>query len=179
MAVFEQVVILFSFVTLGYIISKTGKVNAAHSKVLSSVLVNVLLPCSVLKSFSQSFTVEYLTKNYMLITVSLCVLLALGVAAVFGGKLFGKNHYVQKVYEYSLVVPNMGYMGYPLAEAMYGPGGLLNLMIFGLPISLYFYIYGYPILTKTKFKVKELLNPVMVTMALGIILGLSGIRLPD
>lgn len=179
MAVFEQVVILFSFVTLGYILSKTGKVNADHSKILSSVLVNVILPCSVLKSFSQSFTMKYLPENYLLIAVSLCVLLVLGVAAVFGGKLFSKNQYVQKVYEYSLVVPNMGYMGYPLAEAMYGPAGLLNLMIFGLPVSLYIYIYGYPILTKTKFKLKELVNPVMVTMALGIILGLSGFQMPE
>lgn len=179
MAVFQQVIILFSFVTLGYILSKSGKVNAQHGKILSSVLVNVILPCSVLKSFSENFTVDYLAENYLLVTLSLAVLLVLGVTAFFGGKLFSKNRYIQKVYEYSLVVPNMGYMGYPLAEAMYGVAGLMDLMMFGIPVSLYIYLYGYPILTKTKISLRELLNPVIITMVLGMFLGLSGFRMPE
>ncbi len=179
MAVFEQVLILFSFVTLGYILSKSGKANAGHSKILSSVLVNVLLPCSVLKSFSESFTVEYLSENYLMVTVSLVTLIVLGVVAVFGGKLFSRNHYVQKVYEYSLVVPNMGYMGYPLAEAMFGAAGLMDFMMFGIPFNLYIYIYAYPLLTKTKISLKELLNPVIITMSVGIVLGLTGFQMPD
>lgn len=179
MAIFQQVLILFSFVTFGYILSKTGKANAGHSKILSSVLVNVVLPCSVLKSFWQNFTVEYLTENYLMLTISLAVLLCLGLTAFFGGKLFSKNKYVQKVYEYSLVIPNMGYMGYPLAESMYGASGLMDLMLFGIPVSLYIYIYGYPILTKTKTNLKELLNPTIISMTLGIALGLSGLQMPD
>lgn len=179
MAVFEQVLILFSFVAIGYILSKTGKANAAHSKILSSVLVNVILPCSILKSFSESFTTEYLTENYVMVTFSLLVLIALGVMAFFGAKLFSKNKYAQKIYEYSLVIPNMSYMGYPLAEAMYGAAGLMDLMMFSIPVNLYIYVYGYPVLTKTKIGLKELLNPVIVTMILGMVLGLSGFRMPE
>ncbi len=179
MAVFEQVLILFSFVTLGYILSKTGKVNPQHSKVLSSVLVNVILPFNVLKAFWGSFTIRYLAENYVMVTLSLAVLLVLGLAAFLGGKLFSKHQYLQKVYEYSLVVPNMGYMGYPLAEAMFGAVGLMDLMMFGIPVSLYIYVYGYPILTKTKLSLKALLNPVIITMAAGMVLGLSGLQMPE
>ena len=178
MAVFEQVVILFAFVALGYFLSKSGKVNAQHSKVLSSVLVNVILPFNVLKAFWGNFTMEYLSENYVMVTVSLAVLLVIAVVAFFAGKLFGKNKYVQKVYEYSVVVPNMGYMGYPLAEAMYGAAGLMDLMMFGIPVSLYIYIYGYPILTKTKFNLKELFNPTIVSMIIAMGLGLSGLQMP-
>ena len=178
MAVFEQVLILFSFVTLGYLLSKTGKVNPRHSKILSSVLVNVILPCNVLKAFWGNFTTEYLSENYVMVTLSLAVLLVLAAAAFFAGKLFGRDKYIQKVYEYSIVVPNMGYMGYPLAEAMYGAAGLMDLMMFGIPVSLYIYIYGYPILTKTKINLKELLNPVIITMVAAMGLGLSGLQMP-
>lgn len=178
MAVFEQVLILFSFVTLGYLLSKTGKVNPLHSKILSSVLVNVILPCNVLKAFWGNFTTEYLSENYVMVTLSLAVLLVLAAAAFFAGKLFGRDKYIQKVYEYSIVVPNMGYMGYPLAEAMYGAAGLMDLMMFGIPVSLYIYIYGYPILTKTKINLKELLNPVIITMVAAMGLGLSGLQMP-
>ena len=178
MAVFEQVLILFSFVTLGYLLSKTGKVNPRHSKILSSVLVNVILPCNVLKAFWGNFTTEYLSENYVMVTLSLAVLLVLAAAAFFAGKLFGRDKYIQKVYEYSIVVPNMGYMGYPLAEAMYGAAGLMDLMMFGIPVSLYIYIYGYPILTKTKINLKDLLNPVIITMVVAMGLGLSGLQMP-
>ncbi|MBQ2784892.1 MAG: AEC family transporter [Oscillospiraceae bacterium] len=179
MAVFEQVLILFSFVTLGYILSKSGKVNPQHGKVLSAVLVNVLLPFNILKAFWENFTVEYLTEKYVMVTLSLTVLLLLSLAAFLGGKLFSKHPYLQKVYEYSLVIPNMGYMGYPLAEAMFGMTGLMDLMMFGIPVNLYIYIYGYPILTKTKLSLKALLNPVIITMAVAMILGLSGLQMPE
>lgn len=179
MAVFQQVIILFSFVTLGYILSKSGKVNPQHGKVLSAVLVNVILPFNVLKTFWGNFTIEYLAENYLMVTISLVVLLALALAAFFGGKLFIKHPYLQKVYEYSLVVPNMGYMGYPLAESMYGITGLMDLMMFGIPVSLYIYIYGYPILTKAKLSLKALLNPVIISMVTGMVLGLSGLKMPD
>lgn len=179
MTVFEQVLILFSFVTLGYILSKTGKLDVKNSKILSAVLVNVVLPCNILKSFSERFTVDYLTQNYLMVTISLVLLLVLAVAAFLGGKLFSKNKYVQKVYEYSLVVPNMGYMGYPLSQAMYGAAGLMDVMMFGIPILVYIYIYGYAILTKTGLKLKALLNPSIITMVLGMILGLSGFQMPE
>ncbi len=179
MTVFEQVLILFSFVTLGYILSKTGKLDVKNSKILSAVLVNVVLPCNILKSFSERFTVDYLTQNYLMVTISLVLLLVLAVAAFLGGKLFSKNKYVRKVYEYSLVVPNMGYMGYPLSQAMYGAAGLMDVMMFGIPILLYIYIYGYAILTKTGLKLKALLNPSIITMVLGMILGLSGFQMPE
>jgi len=179
MTVFEQVLILFSFVTLGYILSKIGKLDVKNSKILSAVLVNVVLPCNILKSFSERFTVDYLTQNYLMVTISLVLLLVLAVAAFLGGKLFSKNKYVRKVYEYSLVVPNMGYMGYPLSQAMYGAAGLMDVMMFGIPILLYIYIYGYAILTKTGLKLKALLNPSIITMVLGMILGLSGFQMPE
>ena len=178
MEVFGQVLILFSFVTLGYILSKTGKVKTEHSKILSSILVNVCLPFSVFKSFAERFTVEYLRENYLMVTVSVAVLLILSVVAFFGSRLFSKNKYIQRIYEYSLVVPNLAYMGYPLAEAMYGAAGLMDLMMFCIPIYFYIYIYGYSYLTKSKLSLKGLLKPNIMAMIVGMILGLSGIQMP-
>ena len=178
MEVFGQVLSLFSFVTLGYILSKTGKVKTEHSKILSSILVNVCLPFSVFKSFAERFTVEYLRENYLMVTVSVAVLLILSVVAFFGSRLFSKNKYIQRIYEYSLVVPNLGYMGYPLAEAMYGAAGLMDLMMFCIPVYFYIYIYAFSYLTKSKMSLKGLLKPNIMAMVVGMILGLSGIQMP-
>ena len=85
---------------------------------------------------------------------------------------------MQRVYEYSMVIPNIGYMGYPLVLGLYGSTGLLNFMMFGIPANLYIYGYGYPFLTKTKAGWKALCNPSILAMAAGMIIGLSGIALP-
>ena len=85
---------------------------------------------------------------------------------------------MQRVYEYSMVIPNMGYMGYPLVLELYGSAGLLNFMMFGIPASLYIYGYSFPLLTKTKGGWKALCNPSILAMVAGMILGLSGIALP-
>jgi predicted permease len=70
-------------------------------------------------------------------------------------------------------------MGYPISEALLGETGLTNAMVFSLPLSAYIYSYGFCILSKKSFKPKTLANPVIITMALGMIFGLAAIPVPD
>lgn len=100
------------------------------------------------------------------------------VLSHFVSKLFSKEKYEKCIYEYSLIVPNYGYMGYALAEALFGEAGLTNMMVFALPVSLYIYTIGFCKLTKRGFSLKKLCNPVMITTVIGIIAGLFRITVP-
>ena len=66
-------------------------------------------------------------------------------------KWFCKEGFERSIYHYSLAIPNFGYMGYALAESLFGSEGLLNVMMFGLPMSLYVYSAAFCMLTKQKF----------------------------
>ena len=92
MLVFQQVLILLFFIAIGYFLSKCGTLNAGQSKILSSLLVNVFLPCSALKAFSGSFTVTYLKENYVLVTTSLAVFLCVRILSFLASKLFSKEN---------------------------------------------------------------------------------------
>ena len=175
--VFSQVLILVAFVGVGYLLAKLKAVNPDHAKLLSCLLVNVFLPCNIFNSFSSNFTVTYLTANLPMLGASAVVLLVLMVGAFFGAKLFTKHPYEQKIYEYSLLVPNFGYMGYALAEGLLGSVGQTDFMIFALPVSIYTYTLGFSMLTKRSLSLKSLVNPVMISTALGIAAGLCGFRL--
>ncbi len=177
--VFEQVFILIAFVAVGYVLAKTKIVNTQHAKLLSGVLVYVFLPCNLFNTFSNHFSLEYLTGNYPMLLASLAVLAVLMIGGFWGAKLFSKHPYEQKIYEYSLMVPNFGYMGYALSEGLLGAAGLMDFMIFALPVSVYTYTLGFARLTKRKMNLKGLLNPVMIATALGILAGLFQIRLPS
>lgn len=46
-AIFEQVITLFMFGAAGFVLSKAGKCDTNHSKILSTLLVFVFSPCHV------------------------------------------------------------------------------------------------------------------------------------
>ncbi len=176
---FSQVLILLIFIAVGFTLGKTKIVQDAHTKSISGLLVYALLTCNVFKTFSERFTPEYVVTNYRLLLISAVVICITFVAAHFTAKLFSKHKYEQSVYEYSLIVPNYGYMGYALAEAFFGQAGLMDYMVYTMPLSIFVYTIGVAKLTKQKVSLKGLCNPVIIAMALGIVVGLTGLQLPQ
>lgn len=83
------------------------------------------------------------------------------------------------MYWHVLIIPNISYFGYVLADSIYGPETLLNVMIFSLPILIFNYSIGYCTLTKTPLNIKTLLKPTIITILLGSIFGLLDIPIPD
>ncbi len=175
---FEQILLLLAFVMIGLILGRSGIADPKQGKVLSVVLVYVFLPCNVIQTFSQRFTPDYLGANWKLLVLTTTITVVIAVGAHFAVRLLTKDAYERSVYEYSLNVPNMGYLGIPLAQSFFGQTGLMTFMIMIIPLQVYLYTVGYAMLTKQKLNLKKLLNPVMISIALGMILGLCNVKLP-
>ncbi len=178
-AVFEQVFILFAFALAGFTLAKLKLVNAEHSKILSTLLVYFFLPCNVIKTFAGSFTIPYISTRLDIIITACVLLVAVILVAELSVHLLEKDKYRRAVYRYSLVIPNLGYMGWPLVGALYGEEMMLSSMVFCLPMQFYIYTYGYAALTKGGMRLKSLLNPTMISLLIGIVLGLTGFELPS
>ncbi len=176
--VFEQVMMLVIFVAIGYILGKRRLAKEEHTKILSQLLVFVVAPCSALKTFSNGFTPTYLKEHYDIFVCSVVVLIILAIVMNFVSKLFSKEKYQRCIYEYSLIIPNTGYIGYPLAEALLGEG-CINYMVFTLPLSIYIYTIAYAKLSKSGLNLKKLINPMIIATLLGMVIGLTGIELPS
>lgn len=176
--IFEQVLILFIFVSVGYALGKSRIAKVEHAQILSGILVNVFLPCSIFKTFSTRFTFAYLQSSYEILLASAGILIVLVSVAHVAAKLFSKETYERHIYRYSLAIPNYGYMSYALAEALLKDTGLTNMMTFALPVSLYVYTIGFASLTKRGLSLKKLCNPIMIATVSGIAAGLCGISTP-
>ena len=145
---------------------------------MSTLLVYVFLSSNIFKTFSSRFSPSYIAQNYRTLLASAVVLITLMVAAHFAAKLFTKSKYERCIYEYTMIVPNYGYMGYALSEALFGQAGLINFMTFAVPVSLFTYTFGFAKLTKSGTSFKKLCNPVIVATVLGIIVGLTELPIP-
>lgn len=180
--VLEQVVVLLVFCAIGYVLAKKNILNAQKGDLISSMLVYMFMPATCFSTCAANCTVAYITEKYPLILISTGLLLLLIVAAKLIAKYLGPACYLRDLYEYSIVIPNTAYIGYPLMLGLYGSEGLLDMLIFGLPLIVYCYTTGFNILSgrrKERFSWKKVVTPVTVAMALGCIVGLSGIRVPS
>ncbi len=187
-ALFEQTLILFIFILAGFGLARAGIIHGEHAKILSELLVYIILPCSCVETLSANFTIKYITEKYTLVLTSAVIIIVVGVVFHFVSKPFSKNKYEQIIYEYSLVMPNFGGVGFPMAQGILGAAGLLDAMVFAIPMYIYTYTYGYAALTKRTlnqkhfFSLKTLLmlaNPVTISMFIGMIMGLTGLTLPN
>lgn len=179
-SIFEQVFILFVFALVGFILSKAKLVRSDKVGLLSTLEFYVFMPCVSFNTFSERFTVEYLQEKYPLILISIGILVILELLARLIAPRMSKDSYQQLVYRYSLIIPNFGYFGIALMQGLFGGDGLMDMMIFTLPMSVYTNTIGYKILTNQpgKLPLSKLLTPSIIAMILGGVVGIAGLSVP-
>ena len=138
-----------------------------------------MLPCKLLRTFSNNFTLTYLSEKYVLLIASGALLAVLVTVALLASRLFTKQPYERRIYRYSLVITNYAYLGYTLIEGVFGEAMLTDFTFFAIPFIIYTYTFGYALLTGGKGLLKRLVNPSTVAIALGMVLGLTGVQLPE
>ena len=178
LTVLKQLFVLYTFLALGFFFGRWKKKQTEHTGLLSFLLVNLFLPAKVFGTFSKNFTVDYIRYNYVTILISLTLLTLLALMAFPVSRLLSKKPYERNVYRYSLAISNYAYMGYVLAEELFGAQGLTDLILFCIPFAIYTYTFGYAMLTGTGASLRRLVNPMTVAILCGIAVGLSGLSVP-
>lgn len=181
-AIFEQVLILITFCLAGYVLCKAKLLGPEHCKPLSVLLIYIFFPLMSFKTFSVQFTVSYLESKGLMMLVSVGLIPVVAIITRLISKVLRGDEYQQDVNMYSMSIPNIGYMGYPLAEAVYGVTGMMDCMMFGLPMSIYINTYCYNLLTagkKTKSIWSQIFTPAMVGILVGCTVGIIGWKVPD
>lgn len=176
---FEQMLVLFAFMVIGFILARSKAVPDTASAAISKMEVTTFLPAMVFQTFSQNLTRSMVAEKAVILVVSaISLVVVYGLARVLSG-LFSKEPATRAVYTYGLCIPNLGYIGYPLVQAVFGDAMLLDMMVFALPYVLFCYTVGMTILNPSyKLSWKALLTPTNGAILLGIVVGLCEIPLP-
>ena len=182
----EQIAFLMGIMAIGYILSKLNLVPKNSHNVLSKLENYVFMPALVLSTFINNFTVEKLSQAGKLIVISFIVLLVVIPFTIVVSKLTTKDKYIQKIYIYGLSFSNFAFMGNAIMENMF-PDIFLDYLIFTLPLWILIYLWGVPKLLigdenggkSIKDTLKTLVNPMFVAMLIGMVIGITGIKLPN
>ncbi len=179
LATLNPMLVMFLCILIGFILRKTGLAPENTGTVLSKVENYVFMPAQVMVTFMTYCTVESLSVNYR---YTLYSILCIAVSMLMGvplSNLFSRDGKNRGVYCYALVFANFGFLGNSLVPQMLGQEYLYPYLLFTLPINTWAYLWGMAQMVPAEGEKsnpwKRLLNPVIVGLFSGAILGLTGI----
>lgn len=179
MAAVNQILVLFIIMFIGIISKKKNIINENVEKSISTLLVKIGMPAMVISSSSIAYSSEILPNmfNILLITiVSYISIIAFGSLSSLVFK-FEKN--TANVYTSLIVFANVGFMGYPVARALYGEIGVFYTAIVNLVFTTMVWTYGILLYnSKGKLNFKSLINIGTISSLLGILLFLIQVHIP-
>lgn len=176
----QQVVILFILIAVGFLCGKVNFLNANAAKKLTDIVLYIVTPCVMIKSFQREFKPELLLN---LGVTALCA------AAIFAGTIIisflafrDKNQSRNKVLKFGTVFSNCGFMALPLEQAVLGDDGVFYGSVFIAVFNIVLWTYGLCLMSgsKRELSVKKLiLNPGILGVIAGLLLFLFSVSLPE
>lgn len=179
--VFTQVFILFILILVGYIATKKNLIDSSLTKKLSKLIMNIFLPCMIINSMQLEYSPTVLKKVLLLILISLFIYaISFLIAIIF--KAISKSKNDIGVYQFAILFSNVGFMGYPIVEAILGKDAIFYAAIFNIPFNLLIMTLGVFVICKENnnysFSFKSLINPVIISIFIGLSLFILNIKLP-
>lgn len=179
---------LFLLMALGYGAVRGGLFAAADIRVLGNFVLYLALPALIVRAFTQRSLGELFEPHYV-------AAVALGGLAVFalgwlGARALKLPRQAAALTAMGLCAPNTGYIGYPLAALVIGPGAAVamamnllveNLLIIPLALALAESAasQGQGWRTALRDTAQRLSrSPLILAIAAGVLLSLLGVRLP-
>ena len=173
---------LFIMIIIGMFLTKKGLIDNDGRSLLTDLCINLIIPCNILKSCLTPFRGNILlTFGHLFLAGAVLEIVFIGLNQI----LF--NRYPEerkKVLQYGTLVCNSGFLGYPIAEGVYGTTGTLYASVFLIPLRLIMWSVGtsYFIKQKQNNKIlikKVLSHPCLIAVYMGILIIIFEIRLQE
>lgn len=174
--ILKQIVIMFLYMLTGYAIYRTGKLTKEGSRGIAALLVNLVIPAVIVRSFCVERSAERIAA---LGGSALAAAAALALSLLIA-RLIYKNAPIDN---FAAAFSNAGFIGIPLVTAALGEGAVFYLVPYIVMLNLGQWTYGVAIMTGDFGKLKPkamLLNAFVIGTLIGLILFFTGLgtRLP-
>lgn len=183
MILLKQMSILFILMLIGFCCRKRGIFNDEANKRISSLVVNVANPALILSS---GINKESAIRGMEFVKTFALAWLVFGVVMLIAPlvpKLLRAKKEEHGIYKAMMVFSNIGFMGFPVIQAVYGSEALLYAALFLIPFNVLIYTYGIGILgkkgEKQKFEIRKVFNIGVIACILTLIIYLVGIPVPS
>ncbi len=181
--VVEQVAVLGIVMLFGFIICKTGYIEAKAKDSISKLIVNLILPCLIISSISkQEFKSELLEDILLVFVMTLFCIGTLFCLGVITAKILKIPNATKSVHKLLMTLGNVIFIGYPIITAMYGDEGFIYAIIYWMINDLFLWTVGVIMFSRDESgkssPLKKLANPNTISFAIATVMFILGIKLP-
>ncbi len=167
---------LFLLLVCGYVCRKLGVIDTTASKKLSQLIISVGQPMLIISALNNAeYSPENLEIALWATVIGFVLHTLLGLVAFLICRKF-KYSDIGKVFEFSLVFANVGFIGFPILDSLFG-GGLGSFMgaFYVISFHLFIWTWGIFILSRGREDIKLtpkkiLLNYGTVPVAIGVVI---------
>lgn len=175
--VINQLISLFLMMLMGFLVAKAGIVSPEFRKKLSTFTLNTAAPCIIISSVLESDSQPSSMISAVLMGVVFFALMLL-FAKLLTALMRSPKHQ-RGLDQLMLIFTNVGFMGIPVVQSVYGPTGVALLSMFILIFNIIFFSYGVLLISSSaKFNWGSLKNACIFAALAGLVFGITGIRLP-
>ena len=173
-----MLVILFA-IAAGYGANHLGYLGGETDQKLSKLILNITMPARIVAAVITGEELPEISVILSILEVGVVFYVLEFAFVLTVPKLLPGTAGQKGVYRYTLAFPNVGFIGYPVAVALYGDGALFYAAILALPFNLLSYSLGPLMLAGAgRFRWRQLLSPCIVASVLGLVLALTRLRPP-
>ena len=177
MSVISQVLILFVVVLIGTFCRKMKYFTPEVVRGVTQIVVNVSLPCLTISTMQRPFAAEEFS-NFLYVLALSFVLLAISVGA--GLLLYRKRPHARRAVLMNFCIfCNSSFMGYPVIMAI-NPDWMIYAISFNIAFDFFTWTIGNMLFgsKENRSVLSLLINPNLISAALGFSMFCAGISLP-
>lgn len=139
-SLFNMQGMMFCILALGWYLRKSGMIDKSGKALLSSLVMNVTLPASIVKSFQMEFSMNILKLTLEVIVISFLIQI---FSNLLSRVLYpGWSEESKKVLQYATIVSNAGILGNAIAEGIFGDLGIMYAAVYTIPTRIFMWSVG-------------------------------------
>lgn len=177
--ILNQIFVLTALMCMGIFLRKKHIITDEVSKGMTNILMSVALPCLIISSFNIKFTKDMARSSINMIIYS--VVIHIMLVAVSSLIFMRREDRQKSILKFSMIFSNCGFVGYPIAQALYGSIGVFYTSIFTIPQNILVWSYGVAMFSGEKGlkSVKDSFkSPPVVAILIGCVIFIFSISIP-
>ena len=183
--ILHQMLQLFIIMFLGYVLHKVKLIDHDFIKKLTKLRLNVTLPATIFSSVLQQESERDMGAVGEVFLIGVAVYVVLPVVSLLAVKLMRLPKKDRSLYAFMMTYSNIGFMGFPLMDALYGQTAVFYAAIINIIFNISVFTCGVLMMNagkdggNTKLKWRNLLSPGVSVSTLSVAVYLLNISFPE
>lgn len=183
--IFSNITSLLIIMVIGWAFGKRKFFEESAVNGMNKFIFNISLPSLIVSSMFRKFQPELLTNAISIIVFGLLYYPFLFfIYRSIGKKVYGEDYKKSSIFVILMTFANVGYIGYPVINAVLGETGIFYTAVYNLTHGIYLWSLGIMLVGRSKGQRLNILkwlkgNPPILALLISFTLFLSGIEIPQ